>query len=729
MKSVRILAALLLIAPCLSAQSPADLTRWEATASRVTITRDDWGIAHVHGPTDADAVFGMIYAQAEDDFNRVEMNYLNALGRLAEAEGASAVWSDLRMKLFIDPDTLRMLYRQSPKPLVALMNGWADGLNYFLQKHPGVHPKVIRHFEPWMALAFSEGSIGGDIERVNLGALRAYYDGASGGAGTEPESENESALPREPGGSNGIAIAPSRSANGRALLWINPHTSFYFRSELQMTSDEGLDAYGAVTWGQFFIYQGFNRTAGWMHTSSGVDNIDEYLETVEQRDGRWMYRHDGAWHPVASREITVPYRSGTQMATRRFTAYFTPHGPVVRSTGGKWVTTALMNDPMHALMQSYDRTKAKNLAEYLKVMELHTNSSNNTLFADAEGNIAYLHSNFIPRRDTTFDWSRPVDGSMSATDWRGVLALDETPNAINPASGWAYNVNNWPWSAAGPDSPARATFPSYVERGNAESMRGLHALGLLPELRGVTMTSLRNTAFDSYLPAFGIMMPALIRAYDGLPAADPIRGQLAGQIGTLRDWDYRWSASSVATSLAVYWGTALQRRQMGATRRSGLNFEQFIAEQAVPADLLTALEVASAGLTADFGKWATPWGEINRFQRLDDQIVSHFDDSKPSIPVPFTSATWGSLASYGARQYPNTKRWYGTSGNSFVAVVEFGRDSVRARAVTAGGESGDVNSPHFNDQAARYASGELRPVYFYPGQLVGHTERVYRPGQ
>ncbi|MEO7157531.1 MAG: penicillin acylase family protein, partial [Vicinamibacterales bacterium] len=581
----------------------------------------------------------------------------------------------------------------------------------------------------WMALAFSEGSIGGDIERVNLGGLRAFYGDAGDAAAGDEESDDDSVLTREPGGSNGVVVAPSRSANGRALLWINPHTSLYFRSELQMTSDEGLNAYGAVTWGQFFIYQGFNSTAGWMHSSSGVDNIDEYLETVETRGGRLMYLRDDSWHPVASREITVPYRSGDQLATRRFKAYFTPHGPVVRSTDGKWVTTALMNDPMHALMQSYDRTKAKNLAEYLKVMELHTNSSNNTLFADAEGNIAYLHSNFIPGRDTTFDWSRPVDGSVSATDWHGVLSLDETPNAINPASGWAYNVNNWPWSAAGTSSPSRSAFPSYVEVGAAESMRGLHALGLLPELRDVTMTSLRDAAFDSYMPAFGIMVPAVIRAYDGLTVGDSMRDKLAGQVGALRSWNHCWSAASVATSLAIYWGVELQRRQMGAARRAGMGLEQFIAERATPADLLAALTVASEKLTADFGKWATPWGEINRFQRLDDQIVSHFDDSKPSIPVPFASATWGSLASYGAQQYPNTKRWYGTSGNSFVAVVEFGRDSVRARAVTAGGESGDPASKHFNDQAARYANGDLRPVYFYPGQLVGHTERVYRPGQ
>ena len=141
------------------------------------------------------------------------------------------------------------------------------------------------------------------------------------------------------------------------------------------------------------------------------------------------------------------------------------------------------------------------------------------------------------------------------------------------------------------------------------------------------------------------------------------------------------------------------------------------------------LAAASDRLAADFGSWKTPWGQINRFQRNDGAIVQQFDDNKPSIPVGFSSATWGSLASFGARTYPGTKRMYGTSGNSFVAVVEFGKDRVRARAVSAGGESGDPASKHFNDQAERYATGNLREVYFYPDQLAGHTERTYHPGK
>ncbi|HET7024927.1 MAG TPA: penicillin acylase family protein [Gemmatimonadales bacterium] len=703
----------------------AEQARWAREARNVTITRDDWGIAHVHGHTDADAVFGMEYAQAEDDFNRVEMNYIDAMGRRAEAEGESAIYQDLRMKLFIDPDSLKAEYARSPAWLRQLMNAFADGLNFYLYKHPEVKPKVITHFEPWMALSFSEGSIGGDIERVNVRELGAFY-GAS--AREVPVETGDGDVFPEPTGSNGIAIAPKDTRDHHALLWINPHTSFYFRSELQMSSDQGLDAYGAVTWGQFFVYQGFNPTAGWMHTSTGADNIDEFLETVTEKNGHWYYRHGGKEYLVRTRSVTVPYRTTSGTARKEFTVYYTPHGPVIRSDGDKWVTISLMQDPIHALIQSYSRTKAKDYAAFREIMDLHTNSSNNTVFADAEGHIAYFHSNYIPRRDTSFDWTQPVDGSDPRTDYHGLLSVDQSPNVVDPASGWLYNSNNWPWSAAGPSSPRRKDYPKYVETGTEESTRGRHALKVLSEGRDFTMESLRAAAFDSWLPSFARMLPPLIAAYDVLPAADPLKTALAGPIDTLRQWNDRWDSISVATSVAVFWGNDIERKLYRDAQGAGMGVETYVIERATPVQLLQSLSAATARLTTDFGTWQTPWGTINRFQRINDSIAPLFDDAGPSIAVPFTSSQWGSLASFGARPYPNTKKWYGTSGNSFVAVVEFG-DSVRARAVTAGGESGDPRSPHFNDEAERYATGNLREVYFYPGQLKGHTERVYHPGE
>ena len=667
-------------------REPPALARWQREARAITIIRDDWGIPHIFGTTDANAVFGMIYAQAEDDFNRVETNYINAMGRLAEAEGESAIYQDLRMKLFISPDSLRAQYARSPTWLKALMNAWADGLNFFLYKHPDVKPRVISHFEPWMALSFTEGSIGGDIERIDLRQLQAFYDSS---AGPMTSSEDD-----DPGGSNGFAIAPVNTVNHHALLLINPHTSFFFRAELQVVSEQGLDAYGAVTWGQIFVYQGFNDRAGWMHTSSGVDAIDEYLETVVKKGNRYFYRYGSADRPMTVATITVPYKTAGGMGRKTFTIYRTHHGPIVRHVGDRWVSIRLMQDPVHALMQSYSRTKAKSYRAFRQTMELHTNSSNNTVYADGDGNIAYFHGNFIPRRDTSFDWTRPVDGSNPATEWQGVLPVDETPHLLNPASGWLYNSNDAPWWAAGASSPRKEDFPAYVQSGGGTA-RGRHAVRALHNARNFTLESLRAAAYDSYLTWFAEQLPALIQAYDSLPAGDSLKTKVAAPIEQLRSWDLR------------FWGERLGDR-------SGRGAVQALAE-------------AVDRLSTDFGTWRTPWGDINRFQRLTDDIVHPFNDSGPSIPVPFTSARWGSLASFGARPYPHTKRWYGTYGNSFVAVVEFG-DTVHAKAVTAGGESGHPGSPHFNDEAARYAAGNLRDVYFYRSQLKGHTEREYHPG-
>ena len=632
-----ILTLLLVCVACAPQETNVEVAAWEAQAQSVTIIRDDWGIPHIYGETDADAVFGKIYAQAEDDINRIEVNFLNSQGRLAEAEGEDEIWRDLRMKLFIAPADMQTQYDASPQWLKDLMDAWASGLNYYLYTHPEVQPRVLTRFAPRMALTFSEGSIGGDIERVNLGRLEAFYGQPSNAQAVlnrEPSSTTRAMVPsgrndpdvnEEPTGSNGIAIAPSNTSAGNALLLINPHTSFFFREELHMVSEQGLDAYGAVTWGQFFVYQGFNENAGWMHTSSGVDNIDEFLETVVERDGTLYYRYGDEERPVTARQVTVPYKTDTGMAEREFTVYRTHHGPIVREVDGAWVSVALMEEPMDALIQSYMRTKAQSYDEYIEVMRTHTNSSNNTVFADSEGNIAYLHSNFIPVRDTRFNYLQPVDGSDPATDWQGVHSIEETPNAVNPSVGWLQNTNNWPFSAAGPDSPRREEFPVYVQR-SGENARGLHAMRVLEGKTDFTLQSLIDAAFDSYLSGFEELIPALVRAYDQADASNPLKAELADQVSILRDWDLRWSVESIPPSLAIFFGE--DTRRLDATERE------------VSQQLLQALSAASARLEADFGSWRTPWGDINRFQRLTGDIVQPFDDAGPSTPVGFPSARW-----------------------------------------------------------------------------------------
>ena len=714
------LALFLLALPAAAAEGPAE---WKAQAERVTITRDDWGIAHVKGKSDADAVFGMAYAQAEDDFNRVEMNYLTALGRMAEAEGEAAIWQDLRQRLWIDPAELNAEYARSPGWLKALMDAWAAGLNHYLATHPAVKPKVLTRFEPWMALSFTEGSIGGDIERVSLKELEAFYGGTRSAEAEAPF------VFREHTGSNGIAIAPKLTKDGRALLLINPHTSFFFRSELQVTSEEGLNAYGAVTWGQFFIYQGFNATAGWMHTSSGVDVVDEFAETIVRTPGALMYRYGREARPVETREVTLAFRRDDGTAGHRtFTTYRTHHGPIVRAEGDRWIAMALMHKPVAALSQSFLRTKARDLPEFARVAETYrANSSNNTLFADGKGAIAYLHPQFIPVRDDRFDYTKPVDGADPATDWRGLHPAGERPEVKSPGSGWAFNTNNWPYSNAGADSSRREAFPRYMDT-FGENPRGVHALNLLTGSAGWTLDGLVTAAYDPALPAFDRLIPALAEAYGATADGDPLKARLGDQVAALKAWDRRWSKDSAETSLAVFWGEALWAKAAPAAKAAGRNTYDQMVLHTTAAEKLQALAEASDRLAADFGSWRTPWGEINRYQRLTGDITQTFRDDAPSIAVPFTSGQWGSLASFGARRYPGTKRYYGTSGNSFVAVVEFG-PKVRARAVSAGGESGDPASPHFADQAQLYADGALREVRFHPEDVAAHARRTYRPGE
>jgi len=718
---------LFIITACSTAPSQftaEETTAWESRADEITIIRDDWGIPHIYGKTDADAVFGMLYAQAEDDFNRIEVNFLNAMGRLSEAEGESEIYRDLRMRMFINESDLRSMYDESPVWLKDLMDAWAEGLNYYLHTHPDVEPRVLDRFEPWMALSFSEGSIGGDIERISMSDLEGFYGGDPAASMAVAEFEN----PRiEPTGSNGFAIAPSNTLNGNALLLINPHTSFYFRAEVHVVSQEGLNAYGAVTWGQFFVYQGFNDKTGWMHTSSKADNIDYYLETIVKKEGGFYYLYDGEERPVEEHVIRIAYKDGAGISEREFTTYRTHHGPIIQEEDGKWVAFRIMEEPLKALQQSYLRTKSQNYDDYYASMEFHTNSSNNTVYADADGNIGYFHSNFIPIRDQAYDYSGFIDGSTSATDWYGLHTIDESITIKNPPNGWIQNTNNWPFSATGANSPRKEDFPIYMSQ-NPENARGLHALKVLDGVTDFTVETLRDAAYDSYLTAFEDRIPALMSIYDGLDDSNAAKADLVDQITVLREWDLRFGIDSVPTSVAIFWALELNDRVDDARSGSGISRDDYIRERRTPEMWIEALSAAKETLIADFGAWDTPWGEINRFQRLTGDIVQPFDDAGPSIPVGFTSASWGSLAAYGQRTFNDTKKIYGTRGNSFVAVVEFG-ERVRAIAITAGGQSGDPSNPHFNDQAERYASGDLREVYYYREDIERVAERTYHPGQ
>ncbi len=717
------IASLLFLATCARVEEAPELVRQRARAENVTIIRDDFGVAHIYGTTDADAVFGMLYAQCEDDFNRVERNYIWATGRLAEVEGEDAIFSDLRARLYMTVDEAKAAYDTAPEWLKELCVAFADGVNYFLHTHPEVEPKLLTRFEPWMPMFFFEGSIGGDIEQIPLNGIRSLYGDAEAARTLVAEAPREDAL-AEPSGSNGIAISGKLTESGNAMLLINPHTSFYFRGEIHVVSEEGLNVYGAFTWGQFFVYQGFNERTGWMHTSTRVDFMDEFVETVTEHDGELHYRYGDELRPVEVSEVTLGYRDGDGISSRTFPTYRTHHGPVTHQLDDRWVATKINWDPVNALRQSFLRTKLGGHDEFWEMMDIRTNSSNNTVYADSQGNIAYYHGNFVPKRDPRFDYSQPVDGSTTETDWQGLHAIDEIVTIVNPENGWIQNCNSTPFTAALEYSPRREDYPAYMAP-DTENFRGIHAVRLLKGRSGFTLNKLIELAYDPLLPAFEVLIPGLVAAYDEAGARPP---ELAGPIDALRGWDYRVSVDSVAMTLAHFYGSRCIAEGGNPEGLRGMDLIRYFGRQSPRSERLQIFAKTVAQLEADFGQWRTPWGEVNRYQRLNGAIVQKFDDDAPSLPVGMASGRWGALAAFGARAQSSTKRMYGTSGNSFVAVVEFG-EKVRAKTLLAGGQSGDPASPHFDDQAERYVNREFKDVAYYREDVEKRATRAYHPGE
>lgn len=724
-----IISVCFILTSCTATKDP-NVSDWEKQAANVTIIRDEYGVAHIYGKTDADCVFGLMYAQCEDDFKRVEDNYITMLGRTAEVKGKSEIYEDLLVRLTIDSTGARKDYEESPDWLKKLLNAYADGINYYLYKHPEVKPAVIEKFEPWFPLMYTDGSISA-IQTGGLEAkdLEAFYSSKETAALPNQRHGREDKLI----GSNGFAIAPDKAANGNALFYINPHVTFYFRPEVHLQSEEGLHVYGAVTWGQFFVYQGFNEFCGFMHTSSSADAADLYAETVIKGvDGKYYYKNrDSISSPITEQKVTIRYKEDGQLKAKTFTTYATHHGPVMAMKDGKWLSLKTMNRSLAGLIQSWQRTKVRSLEEFRKNLDLRANLSNNTVYADAAGNIAYWHGNYMPIRDTSYNWEIPVDGSISKTEWKGMHEVDQTVHIINPANGWIQNTNNTPYSVSGNMSPVRKNYPAYMAP-DGENFRGINAVRLLSSKQKFTMDDLIAVGYDPHLAAFDTSMPILAAAYEKIKTTDPaLYSAMSEPIKVLKNWDRNSGVSSVATTLGIHWA-----EKMNSILRSE-DPELFadytvrygaVLRNAEPKKLILPLKEVTDTLTAHFGKWQVPWGDINRMQRIKNSIVPYHSDSASSIPVGRAASTWGQLGSLVSRYFPGSHKRYATGGNSFVCVVEFGK-KIKARSILAGGQSGDPSSPHFFDQATLYAEGKFKEVLFYKDDVLKHAKRTYHPGE
>jgi acyl-homoserine lactone acylase PvdQ len=497
-------------------------------------------------------------------------------------------------------------------------------------------------------------------------------------------------------------------------LYINPHVTFYFRPEVHVNSEEGLSVYGAVTWGQFFVYQGFNKFNGWMHTSSQVDVADVYVETTRNNRGTMEYRLDGKWIPFKTKWVSL--------GARRIKTYYNHRGPILAARNGKWISVRSYNRARKSLIQSWLRTKSTGFADFKRIMEMRANTSNNTIYADNRGNIAYWHGNFVPRREPTLDWGLPQDGSTSKNDWKGLHPLEEIVHSYNPTTAWIQNCNSTPFTVSGSSSPKKAQYPVYMAP-DGQNFRDRNAVRLFSQTNKLDLTSLISLGYDRRLMAFEVLIPSLVQAASQ-------ESDLTEVLKELKNWDFNASTSSIAQTIAVRWGqkimTKIPKTKLFGGETDVVQDIEKYARSGSKQEMVQTLREVMADLEKDFGTWRLAWGELNRFQRISNQDVNIVDDEKPSISVPFTSSAWGQLPSYTSRSIQGSKKWYGVNGNSFIAAVEFG-PKIKAYSLLAGGENGNPSSRHFFDQGQMYAEGKFKEVYFYQSDVIKHAVKSYHP--
>lgn len=695
-----------LVLLCLAAIAPSLAA---GLAQSVTIHRDTYGVPHIVGKSDAAVVFGLMYAQAEDNFWQLEQDYVRALGHAAEIEGPSGLQNDILVNAYETIARGKEQYQRATPRLRALCDAFAAGVNYYLETHPDVKPRLLTRWEPWFILA-------NDLLRpAGAGISRAEREAAFpilAGITPAPTPEDDADA-----GSNMWAVSPKRSASGKALLMINPHVAFFGggqRYEAHLRSNEGLDVSGFAILGTPYIRSGFNRNLGWSHTNNYARTADVYIEKFDDPAHPNAYRYGAGYREAAQWTAPIRVKTAAGIETRTVTFRKTHHGPILGI--GPQMAFAVRTPTAVVMEQRIAMNKARNLREFQRALAMRALTGSNTLYADRAGNIYYLHGNAIPKRSTRIDWSKPIDGSDPETEWQGLHTLDELPHILNPKSGWLQNCNSTPFlTTEGPDNPVAANYPAYMAP-EPDTPRSQRSRAILAGEHRFTFDEWAKLALDTKVGIAAAQIADLLKSYRALMQSDgPRAARLADAVEILVQWDQVSRNDSIAA--AVFLSMAARAN---ALRTSG---------STDPHLQFTALEQGLANLQRSFGTWRVAWGEVNRLQRVHTSGTQEpFSDAKPSVQVPGAPTYTGTIFTFGTRAQQGQKRNYGITGNTYVAVVEFDKKPV-ARSLLVSGQSADHVSKHYFDQAPLYSSQQFKPAWFELPEIKQHLERIYQPGK
>ena len=665
----------------------------DSLAKNVTIYRDTYGVPHVFGRTDASTVFGFAYAQAEDNFWRVEENFILALGRASELYGEKMLDEDRLNHALEIPRLAREEYARLDKHMRSLCDAYADGFNYYLARHSEVKPRLLTKIEPWYTLAFIrynyfQNGFARDRSLRRLGIQTAAID-----SDLKPHT-----------GSNGWVIGPSKSATGNAMLFINPHLPFFGPGQVyegHVHSDEGWNFTGYTRFGFPMPYVGHNENCGWVSTDNAADLTDVYSETFDDPARPLAYKYGNGYRLATEHVEEIKVKTPTGIETRKFTMRKTHHGPIVAARDGKLLAVRMAKFESDGwLREWYDMTRATSLAAMKRAMTPLNMLFGNMMYADRQGNTWYLYNGAVPKRDPRFDWTKPVDGSDPATEWQGYHTIDELPQLTNPKTGWMQNCNTTPFLLTSEGNPDPKQFPKYMVQ-EGDNPRGAISREILASKAKFTFDEWKQVAFDTRVMNADKRLPGLLAKLKQDPGLREVYDELAG-------WNHRSTNDSVAMTIFSLWHDRVS------------NDEKM--------NELSALTEVINTLQRDFGTWKVAWGELTRLQRIDESKDEDFQDSKPSLAVSGVNGNDGAVFTFYATPERGQKRRYGVAGGTYISVVEFA-PKIRALSVHTFGASGDPKSRHYMDQSALYTRGEFKPSWLTLDEIRANLESSYHPGE